>query len=233
VKNNDRTFLSWSGGKDSAFALYTLNKKGKRVPDLLLTTVDEKSLRVPIHHIPVKLIKEQIRATRVEGEILKLPANATNCDYEHIWSEKLTKLRDDGYRFAAFGDIFLEDIKAYREKQYSDTGIRPIFPIWGMDSHQLIRDFIDLGFKAVVVSLDLSKMDASFLGREIDHAFLKDLPPGVDPAGENGEFHTFCYDGPCFKKPVLFEKGEKSTVVAGSGPYAMEMARWEIGPFAK
>ncbi|TVR86973.1 MAG: adenine nucleotide alpha hydrolase [Saprospirales bacterium] len=233
MKNNDRTFLSWSSGKDSAFALDMLNKNGIRIPDLLLTAVDEKSLRVPIHQIPVDLIKEQFRATGVKGEILELPANATNREYEHTWSEKLTQLRGDGYRFAAFGDIFLEDIKVYREKQYSGTAIRPIFPIWGMDSHEYMHNFIDLGFRAVVVSLDLSKMDASFLGREIDHAFLNDLPPGVDPAGENGEFHTFCFDGPCFKKPVLFEKGDKSTVVEGSGPYAMEMAQLEIGPLAK
>jgi uncharacterized protein (TIGR00290 family) len=227
---NGKTFVNWSSGKDSALALQRLNSQGETAPELLITTIDKVGKRVPIHQIPVELLTEQMKATGLDHEVVKIPPNASNSVYESIMGEKLSDLNKRGYRAGAFGDIFLRDIRSYREKQYSGSGISPLFPLWNVDTHMLMREFTDLGFRAIVVAVDLSSLDISFLGREVDEDFLHDLPRDVDPAGENGEFHTFCYNGPCFAHPVGFSKTGESEKTLGSGEFKMKMGFCDLKP---
>jgi uncharacterized protein (TIGR00290 family) len=161
-----------------------------------------------MHGLRAELLQQQIEAICIPGMTVELPEQPTNAEYEFLLKEKVNELLKQGYHCAAFGDIFLEDLKSYREKQLEPYGIKSVFPLWKKDSKALLTQFIDLGFKAITVCVDGSKLNSSFAGRLIDHSFITDLPNGVDICGENGEFHTFCYDGPYFKQPVNFTKGE-------------------------
>ncbi|UCH90123.1 MAG: ATP-binding protein, partial [Thermoplasmata archaeon] len=141
-------------------------------------------------------------------EIVYIPQKSGNEEYEQRMGEKLQKYKDQGVEEVVFGDIFLEDVREYREKNLARIGMRGIFPLWGRDTKELASNFVKLGFKAIVTCVDSKALDRSFVGRIIDEQFLSDLPEGVDHCGENGEFHSFVYDGPIFKKPISFERGE-------------------------
>lgn len=202
-----RAFFNWSSGKDSALALYYLKKRSDLEIDQLLTTVNGHHDRVSMHGLRCSLLRQQADALNLPLGTIVLPEEPTMDEYERIMMENLDKLKQDGYYHCGFGDIFLEDIKTYREKQF--VNLECHFPLWKKDTTALIHEFIDLGFKAIVVCINGELLDTSFTGRELDHTFLSDLPKAVDPCGENGEFHTFCYDGPIFSKPIEFNIGEK------------------------
>ncbi len=203
-----KTYFNWSSGKDSALALYYLLQDNNYSIDRLLTSVNSHYDRVSMHGLRREMLQQQVDAIGIPSVTIELPEQPTNIQYESLMKDTVSKLLADGYECTAFGDIFLEDLKAYREKQLEPYGIKTVFPLWKKDTKALLTQFIDLGFKAITVCVDGSKLDSSFAGRIIDHGFIADLPDGVDICGENGEFHTFCFDGPYFKQPVQFNKGE-------------------------
>lgn len=204
-----KTFFNWSTGKDSALASHLMLADGRYELGTLLTTVNAHYGRVSIHGVRKELLMAQTEAIGLPVEIVWLPEHVSNATYEETMGEAIAKLLEQGYTHAGFGDIFLEDLRAYRERQLSTLGLKAVFPLWKGNTLDLANRFFSGGFQAVVVSVDAAKLDASFVGREYDESFIRDLPAGVDPCGEHGEFHTFCYDGPIFRQPVLFERGEK------------------------
>ncbi|MBO6514971.1 MAG: adenine nucleotide alpha hydrolase [Bacteroidia bacterium] len=207
--DNIRTYLNWSSGKDASMALHRLQQDGVTV-EKLVTTVNKHFRRVSMHGLRIELLQRQSEALNIPLQLIELPEKPSMEVYDEIMSGAMSELNEQGFTHCGFGDIFLEDLRAYRENQLQKVGITASFPLWKQDTRQLINDFIQAGFKAVVVCLNASKLDNSFLGREIDEAFVKALPKGVDVCGEYGEFHTFCYDGPIFKNPVPFTLGEKT-----------------------
>lgn len=203
-----KAYFSWSSGKDSAIALYHLQQAGLEVSQLI-TTVNSHFGRVSMHGLRRELLEQQAMETGIPLSIIDMPKEPSMKDYDALMAEALGTLEKDGFTHCGFGDIFLEDLKSYREQQLVPFGIKGIFPIWQQDTKALLQEFIALGFKAIVICLKSDLLDESFLGREIDEAFIQDLPDDVDPCGENGEFHTFCYDGPIFAHPISFTIGER------------------------
>jgi len=199
--------LGWSGGKDSALALQALRAAGHE-PVALLTTVTEGVERISIHGVRRELLHAQARATGIEVVEVRIPLPCPNEVYEARMEEALAAPPLDAVTEMAFGDLFLEDIRAYREERLQPTGRRALFPVWGQDTAALAQAFIDQGFQAIVATVDPRSLDASFAGRAYDASFLRDLPPGVDPCGENGEFHTFVHAGPVFDAPIAVTTGE-------------------------
>jgi len=205
----EKAIFCWSGGKDSARALYEARLEGKCEIVSLLTTVTHDYDRVSMHGVRMTLIEEQARALGLPLEKVFISAGASDAEYEAQMRHKLEQFKRQGISSVIFGDIFLEDLRKYREDKLAQVGMRALFPIWKRDSSELARSFIELGFKAFTVCVDSRILDESFVGRLIDERFLAELPPGTDPCGENGEFHSFVFDGPIFDKPVRFEKSEK------------------------
>lgn len=201
-------YINWSGGKDAAFALWQLRQTPGYEVKHLFTTLSGAFRRVSMHGVREELLDEQARQTGLPVKKAFLPEHASMEDYNHIMREALDEFQAAGIRHAVFGDIFLEDLRAYRESQLAQAGMEGVFPLWKQDSATLVRNFIAAGFKAVIVCVNAKYLPASFAGRLIDEAFLADLPPGVDPCGENGEFHSFVFDGPLFAAPVPFTIGE-------------------------
>lgn len=199
--------LSWSGGKDSALALLALREQGRAEPVALLTTVTEGYERVSMHGVRRQLVRSQAGAVGVPLVEVEIPPECSNDVYEArmVAAFASTQLRDVAE--VAFGDLFLEDIRAYRESRLAAVGKRGRFPLWGRDTHELAQRFLADGFRAIVVCVDPRLLDRSFAGREYDERLLADLPPNVDPCGENGEFHTFVYAGPIFGSPLGCRRG--------------------------
>jgi len=204
-----KLILSWSGGKDSALSLYTLRKAGEHEVVGLLTTVTRDYDRISMHGVRRTLLHRQAEAVRLPLYEVFISANASNAEYEQNMGAALAELQQQGVEGVAFGDIFLEDLRSYREKMLLPLGLAGVFPIWKRDTGELAREFLDLGFKGVVACVDTQVLDDSFAGRIMDAAFWRDLPPGIDPCGENGEFHSFVYDGPNFAHPIPVIIGEK------------------------
>jgi uncharacterized protein (TIGR00290 family) len=200
--------LAWSGGKDSALALHALRGAG-REPDVLLTTVTEGVERISIHGVRRELLHAQARALGLPVVEVRIPLPCPNAVYEAAMERALSEPPLDAVTEVAFGDLFLEDIRAYREERLAPSGRRALFPVWGRDTKALARTFIDQGFEGLVATVDPRFLDASFAGRAYDAAFLEDLPPTVDPCGENGEFHTFVHAGPIFDAPIAVTTGER------------------------
>ncbi|WP_409252285.1 ATP-binding protein [Bacillus sp. SCS-153A] len=200
--------LSWSGGRDSMVMLDRLAASPDWKPAALLTTLAEEEERVMMHDTPLSLLKKQAEALSLPLLPVMMKQGPSNKEYEARMRTALDSLYEQGVETVAFGDIFLADIKAYREEQMKATSLQPVFPLWGNTTSNLSREFIEKGYKAVLVCIDSSQLDPSFLGREYDEELLQDLPDGVDPCGENGEFHTFVYDGPLFGRAVPFEAEE-------------------------
>lgn len=199
--------ISWSGGKDSALALWTLRRAGASIR-ALLTTVTERYDRVSMHGVRAALLREQAEATRLPLVEVEIPPDCPNALYEARMAEALSSELLRSCRRYAFGDLFLEDVRAYREERLSAWDKEGVWPIWGRDTRELAEEFIASGFKAIVVCLNPLRLDPSFAGRDYDAAFLAELPDGVDPCGERGEFHTFVHDGPVFAAPIPCLRGE-------------------------
>jgi uncharacterized protein (TIGR00290 family) len=203
-----KTLLSWSTGKDSAWTLYTLRQNRKTEVVGLLTTINQVYERVAMHAVRLKLLQAQAEAAGLPLLLINIPYPCSNQEYEAAMYKAINQAKEQGVEEIAFGDLFLQDIRAYREAKMEGTGINPTFPIWGIDTKLLAKEIINSGLRAVVTCVDPKKLDRSFAGREYNQNFLNDLPEGIDPCGEHGEFHTFAYDGPMFKSPVLIEVGE-------------------------
>ena len=203
-----RVVLSWSGGKDSALALHALRgTPGLRVEGLL-TTVTRDFDRISMHGVRRSLLEAQAASLGLPLQLNFISRGAGNAEYEASMAEAFALCRAQGAETIAFGDLFLADIRAYRDRQLAQQRMLPLYPVWRPDTDRLIHEFLDLGFKAAVVCVDPKQLAPSFVGRVIDAQFLADLPPGVDPCGENGEFHTFVFDGPMFAGRVGFSFGE-------------------------
>ncbi len=199
-----KTFCNWSGGKDSALACYYAMQDKNYSIEKLVTNIEQNDHRISMHGVHETLLDLQANALGIPLQKIKIPAQPGMHDYEKIVSCSLRTLQNEGYTHNIFGDIFLGDLKQYREKLISTFGMQGVFPLWKKNTRILLQTFLDLGFKAVVVCVQASKLDKSFAGRIIDKSFMNDLPKGIDPCGENGEFHTFVFDGPIFKSPVPY-----------------------------
>ena len=204
----ENVIFTWSGGKDSVMALYKLQKSGDFEIVVLLTNITEDYDRVSMHGVRRVLLEKQVESLGFYLEKIYISKNSSNDDYEEKMRKTLLRYKSKDIVSVAFGDIFLEDLKKYREENLRKIGMKGIFPIWKRDTAELANTFIDLGFKAVITCVDSKVLDKSFVGRIFDKQFLHDLPSGVDPCGENGEFHSFVYAGPIFKHEILFDFGE-------------------------
>ena len=200
-----KAVFNWSGGKDSSLSLFYLLQSKEYDVRYLATSVNSKFHRISMHGVRLELLRQQAESIGIPLHMIMMPEMPTMENYDELMEQTLKKFKQEGIDYSVFGDIFLEDLKKYREDRLSRVGMQGVFPIWKKPSHQLVREFIDLGFKAVLVCVDERVLDRSFVGRRLDGAMLKDLPSHVDPCGENGEYHSFVYDGPIFRKPVLFE----------------------------
>jgi uncharacterized protein (TIGR00290 family) len=203
--------LSWSGGKDSAMALHALRQDPSVVVVSLLTTVASEYQRISHHGVRVELLERQAAAAEVPLHIIELPTSATNDLYEAAMERAMRHFLERGVRHVAFGDIFLEDLRRYRERNLARVGMEALFPLWGNDTQALMERFLALGFQATLVCVDGQKLSREFAGRALDVSLLKDLPAGVDPCGENGEYHSFVHAGPIFEEPLSVQAGEVVT----------------------
>ncbi|WP_406843525.1 diphthine--ammonia ligase [Flavobacterium soyae] len=203
-----KALFNWSSGKDSALTLYKILQNPEFKIECLLTSVNQQYQRISMHGVRVELLQAQAESIRIPLKIMQVPEMPTMEVYETVMTETLTELKNQGIMYSVFGDIFLEDLRKYREEQLSRIGFEGVFPIWKIPSLDLIQEFISLGFKTIVVCVNERYLDKSFVGRIIDQDFINDLPKNVDVCGENGEFHTFTFDGPIFSKPIDFEIGE-------------------------
>jgi len=203
-----RVLLSWSSGKDSAWALHLLRKQTGIEIVGLLTTLNSEFDRVAMHGTRRSVLEAQAAAARLPLWIIPLPWPCSNEIYEQRMSEACQRAIDEHVDAIAFGDLFLADVRAYREKQLDGTGLQPLFPLWDLPTDKLAREMIDAGLRAKIVCVDTRQLDASFAGREFDLDLLRDLPAGIDPCGERGEFHTCVYAGPMFADPVQLQPGE-------------------------
>lgn len=206
--NQPAAIMNWSGGKDSALALYHALRSGQWNLRSLLTTVNEQHQRVSMHGVRLDLLRAQANRLRQPLELLNLPGDVPMEVYNARMQETLQRFSEQGVTQAIFGDIFLEDLRQYRQAQVQRANLMATFPLWGRNSTELIHEFVDLGFRAVLVCVNGKYLSADFVGRELTLDLLNDLPKTVDPCGENGEYHSFVYDGPIFSEPVSFVKGE-------------------------
>jgi len=209
-----RALLSWSSGKDCAFALHVLREQSRRgETDVelvgLLTTLNEAAGRVAMHAVRDELLDAQAAAAGLPLWKVWLPFPCSNEQYESRMGATMERARIEHIEAVAFGDLFLEDIRRYREEKLAPTGIRPIFPLWKRPTRELAREMLRSGLRAVVTCVDTKALPAEFAGRDYDESFLSDLPAAVDPCGENGEFHTFCTAGPMLSRPIAVSVGER------------------------
>ena len=203
--------LSWSGGKDSALALAELQRSDDFEPVALLTSVTRGYDRISVHGVRRALLEAQARSIGLPLVEISLDPNSSNDAYEAAFHSALEEIHAHWphVKHVAFGDLFLEDVRAYRERLLASSGFEPVFPIWGIDTADLARQFIDAGYSARLVCVDTTQLDQNFAGRDFDLALLTDLPQSADPCGERGEFHTFVSNGPMFAIPVACSSGEK------------------------
>jgi uncharacterized protein (TIGR00290 family) len=204
----ERVVLSWSGGKDSAMAAYQLLASRKYEITELLTTVTEEFDRISMHGVRRELLEEQAEYLGIPLRVMMIPKDCTNEIYEARLREILGYYKAQGITKMAFGDLFLQDVKQYRDERLAQAGMTGLYPLWMRDTDELVRTFIGLGFKAILACVDTEAIDASFAGREIDYALLADLPESADPCGEYGEYHSFVYAGPIFKQSIACIAGE-------------------------
>ncbi|WP_312078803.1 diphthine--ammonia ligase [Chryseobacterium sp.] len=203
-----KAIFNWSSGKDSALALYKTLKEEQFEITSLLTSINKEFQRISMHGVHVSLLEKQAESLEFPLIKMQLPKEPSMEEYREIMSKTMNEIKSQGTTHSIFGDIFLEDLRKYREDQLKSIGMKGVFPLWKIDTSQLINEFLDLGFKTIVTCVNETYLDKSFAGRIIEQDFIKDLPKNVDPCGENGEFHTFTFDGPIFKNPVDFKIGE-------------------------
>ncbi len=218
--------LSWSGGKDSAFALHTLRSSPDFEPAGLLTTVTEDYDRISIHGVRRELLERQAAAIGLPLRTVLIPRDCPNEIYEDRLAAALGEVKAQGIHHVAFGDLYLEDIRAYREGQMAALALAPVFPVWGRDTTELAHEIIHLGFRAVLVCVDTDVLDPVFAGRSFDEDLLRDLPADVDLCGENGEFHTFVHAGPIFREPLAVQLGR----LEGQGRFWFRDLEMKLGP---
>lgn len=205
---NENAFMNWSGGKDSALCLYKALQSKQYNIECLLTNVNASHNRISMHGVRRNLLEAQAASIGISLQTIELPEQPAMEEYEEMMTKKLHQLKSSGFSKAIFGDIFLEDLKNYRQQKLKPLNIDCIFPLWKKDTTELIKEFLASGFKAIIVCVNEKDLDKSFCGRMIDESFINDLPSNVDMCGENGEFHSFVFDGPIFKQPIKFSKGE-------------------------
>jgi uncharacterized protein (TIGR00290 family) len=207
-KMERKTLLSWSSGKDSAWALHVLRQQ----PDIdvvgLFCTVNAEFNRVAMHAVRVGLLQEQAKSVGLPLYMIQIPYPCSNLEYEAAMNSFIDEAKQRQIECFAFGDLFLEDVRRYREDCLKGTGITPIFPIWSMPTRELSRMMVGSGLRARITCVDPKQLSGEFVGREYDESFLEDIPADVDPCGENGEFHSFAFDGPMFKTPIEVSLGE-------------------------
>ncbi|MBP6586861.1 MAG: diphthine--ammonia ligase [Flavobacterium sp.] len=203
-----KALFNWSSGKDSALALYKITQDKEYEISCLLTSVNQQFQRVSMHGVRVELLEQQAKSMGLPLKIMQIPEMPTMEAYEAVVQTTLSKLKKQGITHSIFGDIFLEDLRKYREDKLAEMDFEGVFPLWKISTQDLIQEFMALGFKTIVVCVNERFLDKSFVGRIIDQDFINDLPENVDVCGENGEFHTFTFDGPIFSKPITFEVGE-------------------------
>jgi uncharacterized protein (TIGR00290 family) len=216
-----RALLSWSGGKDSSLALFETRRSGTFDVTALLTTVTRDFDRISMHGVRRALLERQAELVGLPSEVVWISKGASNEEYDAQMRACLERHKRSGVEHVIFGDLFLRDIRKYREERLSELGMRAVFPLWGRDTAELARFFLDSGFKAIVCTVDPKALGKSFCGVEFDSHFLSRLPPGTDPCGENGEFHTFVYDGPIFSRKIDVRVGE---VVMRDGFYFADIS---------
>ncbi|MGH1519623.1 diphthine--ammonia ligase [Chryseobacterium sp. JK1] len=203
-----KALFNWSSGKDSALALYTLLKDDQYEVTTLLTSINQEFQRISMHGVHVSLLEQQASSISIPLVKMELPKEPSMEEYQKIMSTTMAEMQAQDITHSIFGDIFLEDLRQYREEQLNRIGMKAVFPLWKQNTSDLIHEFLSLGFKTIVTCVNGIYLDKSFAGRIIDQQFLDDLPENIDPCGENGEFHTFTFDGPIFKHPIQFEIGE-------------------------
>ena len=204
----EKIILGWSGGKDSTLALHEILKKKEYQVVSLLTTVTQDYDRISLHGVRRSLVEQQAESIGIPLYKVFIPKDCSNEIYAEKMTQALNKFRRDGIETMAFGDIFLEGIRQYREDNLAGVKMKGLFPLWGRNTAELIGYFLELGFKSVVSCIDTKVLDEKFLGRRIDQDFISRLPAGIDPCGENGEFHSFVYDGPIFNRRIGYSLGE-------------------------
>lgn len=204
----EKVLFSWSSGKDSAMALHALRKNSDYEIVALLTTITEDYDRIAMHGIRRVLLEQQAESLGLPLITVPLSKNASNEEYESKINVAMEQCKAEGINHVAFGDLFLEDLRQYREEKLSTVGMKALFPIWKRDTKKLSHVFIEMGFKTVLTCIDTQMLDGSFAGRYYNEQLLADLPANVDPCGENGEFHSFCFDGPIFRHPIAHTLGD-------------------------
>ncbi|ANO48999.1 ATP-binding protein [Flavobacterium columnare] len=203
-----KAIFNWSSGKDSALALHKILQTNEYEVTTLLTSVNKQYNRISMHGVRTELLEEQAKSLKIPLHKMEIPEAPTMEVYENIMRTTLSNFKDKGISISVFGDIFLQDLRDYREEKLKELGFKGVFPLWKIDTKELIHTFLNLGFKTIVTCVNERYLDKRFVGRIIDLQFINDLPKNVDPCGENGEFHTFTFDGPIFSKPIEFELGE-------------------------
>lgn len=206
--NRPKALVAWSSGKDSAYALWETRRRGELDIVGVLTTVTDTFDRVAMHGVREALLDRQAEELGLTCRKVRIPAPCPNEIYESSMGRALAEARAEGITHFVFGDLFLEDIRVYREQKLAPIGVRPVFPLWGRDTRELARDMIEAGVRAVTTCIDPRKLTPSFAGRSFDARFVAELPEGVDPCGENGEFHTFVAGGPMFRSEIRVHAGE-------------------------
>jgi uncharacterized protein (TIGR00290 family) len=211
MSSRAKTLVAWSSGKDSAWTLHVLREQPAVEVVGLLTTVNEVADRVAMHAVRTELLRLQAEAAELPLWTVPIPSPCSNVQYEAAMARALARARREGITAIAFGDLFLEDIRRYREAKLAGTGLAPLFPLWGLETDELAHSMIGGGLEAYIACVDPRKLPESFAGRRFDAALLAELPAGVDPCAENGEFHTFACAGPMFRSPVAVRRGEVLT----------------------
>ncbi len=205
----EKVLFCWSGGKDSAMALYEIQRSQEYDIAALLTTITEDYDRVSLHGVRRALVEQQACSLGLPLEEVFISKDCPNQEYESKMRATLTRFRESGVFLVAFGDVFLEEVRKYRENNLSQLSMKGLFPLWGRDSAELTRSFIASGFQAITTCVDAKALDGDFVGRILNEEFLTSLPANVDPAGENGEFHSFVFDGPVFRERIDYNLGSK------------------------
>ena len=203
-----KALFNWSSGKDSALTLYKIQQENEYEIVTLLTSVNAQFQRISMHGVRIELLEKQAASIGLPLTKMMLPEMPTMEIYDEVMKNTLLAFQEKGVFYSIFGDIFLEDLRKYREDKLALANFKGVFPLWKKDTKELIREFLDLGFKTIIVCVNEKYLGKEFVGRIIDANFINDLPDNVDPCGENGEFHTFTFDGPIFSKPIAFETGE-------------------------
>lgn len=205
---SEKVLFTWSGGKDSALALYFIQKEEEYKVKALITTITRDYDRVSMQGVRRVLLEEQARSLGLPVEMIYISPNSSNEEYEQAMEEKLLYYQKKGVKSVGFGDISLDDVRRHREERLSTIDMQGLFPLWKVDTNELAHKFIELGFKSIITCVDSRVLEKEFVGRIYDERFLADLPGGVDPCGENGEFHSFVFDGPIFTEEIGYTRGE-------------------------